>query len=43
MTGEFARINVKVNNTYIEYEKNGKLVKEFSNGNIVPLTNENQS
>jgi len=43
MTGERARIDAKVNNTYIVYEKNGKLVKEFPNGDIVPLTNEDQS
>ena len=43
MTGARARIDAKVNNTYIVYEKNGKLVKEFPNGNVVPLTNEDQS
>ncbi|KIY22916.1 MULTISPECIES: hypothetical protein [Mesobacillus] len=43
MTGERARIDAKVNNTYIVYEKNGKLVKEFPNGNVVPLPNEDQS
>ncbi|MCR2820052.1 hypothetical protein NQ185_00145 [Lederbergia panacisoli] len=40
MTGERARIDAKVNNTYIMYEKNGKLVKEFPNGDVVPLTDE---
>ena len=43
MTGDRARIDAKVNNTYIVYEKNGKLVKEFPNGNVIPLTNEDQS
>lgn len=37
MTGERARIDAKVNKTYIIYEKNGKLVKEFPNGNIIPF------
>ncbi|MGM8216801.1 hypothetical protein ACLIA0_14790 [Bacillaceae bacterium W0354] len=43
MTGERARIDAKVNNTYIVYEKNGKLVKEFPNGDIVPLYNDGES
>lgn len=43
MTGERARINAKVNNTYIVYEKNGKLVKEFPNGDIVLFHNEDES
>ncbi|WP_033826578.1 hypothetical protein [Bacillus andreraoultii] len=34
MTGDRARIDAKVNNTYIVYEKDGKLVKEFPNGDI---------
>ncbi len=38
-----ARIDAKVNNTYFVYEKIGKLVKEFPNGDIIPLTNEDQS
>lgn len=37
MTGERAKIDAKVNNTYIIYEKNGRLVKEFPNGEIFPL------
>lgn len=37
MTGERARIDAKVNNTYIVYKKNGILVKEFPGGNTVPL------
>ncbi|MED1203637.1 hypothetical protein [Heyndrickxia acidicola] len=43
MTGERARIDAKVNNTYIVYEKNGKLVKEFPNGNIIPLNTSEES
>lgn len=43
MTGERARIDAKVNNTYIVYEKNGRLVKEFPNGDIVPLNNDGES
>lgn len=38
MTGERARIDAKVNNTYIVYRnKDGILVKEYPNGEIVPL------
>ena len=40
MTGERARIDAKVNNTYIVYKKNGILVKEFPDGNTEPLVNE---
>ncbi|WP_078554336.1 hypothetical protein [Bacillus alkalicellulosilyticus] len=39
MTGERAKIDAKVYNTYIVYEKEGKLVKEFPNGDIVPINN----
>ncbi|MEL3956311.1 hypothetical protein NSQ96_03525 [Caldifermentibacillus hisashii] len=40
MTGDRARIDAKANNTYIVYEKNGELVKEFPNGDIEPLYND---
>jgi len=40
MTGERARIDAKVNNTYIVYKKNGVLVKEFPDGNTEILTDE---
>lgn len=43
MTGERARIDAKVNNTYIIYEKKGKLVKEFPNGDIVPFNKNGES
>ncbi|AXF55334.1 hypothetical protein [Salicibibacter kimchii] len=42
MTGERAKIDAKVNNTYIVYEKNGKLVKDFPNGDIHPLHEVNE-
>ncbi|UTR06991.1 hypothetical protein MM326_02865 [Alkalihalobacillus sp. LMS6] len=37
MTGDRARIDAKVNNTYIIYEKDGQLVKEFPDGKIENL------
>jgi hypothetical protein len=37
MTGNRARIDAKVNNTYIIYEKDGKLVKELPSGDIIPF------
>lgn len=40
MTGERARIDAKVNNTYIVYKKNGVLVKEFPDGNTEILADE---
>ncbi len=43
MTGERARIDAKANNTYIVYEKDGKLVKEFPNGDIFPLNEDGES
>ncbi|MEC2078222.1 hypothetical protein [Metabacillus fastidiosus] len=39
MTGELARIEAKVNDTYIVYEKNGIWVREYSNGGVEPLPN----
>lgn len=42
MTGERARIDAKVNNTYIVYKKNGILVKEFPGGNTEPLVDEDK-
>ncbi|WP_269140689.1 hypothetical protein [Radiobacillus kanasensis] len=43
MTGERARIKAKANNTYFVYENNGKLVKEFPNGDTVPLKKDGES
>lgn len=37
MTGERARIDAKVNNTYIVYMTKNGLVKEYPNGEIVPF------
>ncbi|MFS0562048.1 hypothetical protein AB1K91_15030 [Terribacillus sp. 179-K 1B1 HS] len=36
-TGEVAMKQAKKNNTYIVYEKGGKLVKEYPSGKIVLL------
>lgn len=36
-TGEVAMEEAKKDNTYIVYEKDDKLVKEYSNFNIIPL------
>ncbi len=36
-TGEVAMEEAKRDNTYIVYEKDDKLVKEYSNFNIIPL------
>ncbi len=43
MTGERARIDAKVNNTYIIYDKDGLLVKEYPNDEIVPFHNVGES
>lgn len=43
MTGERARIDAKVNNTYIIYEKNGNLVKEYPNGDVIPINKDGES
>lgn len=43
MTGERARIDAKVNDTYIIYEKRGKLVKEFPNGDVIPFKKDGES
>lgn len=42
MTGDRARIDAKVNKTYIIYEKEGKMVKEFPDGTIVPFVKEGE-
>lgn len=39
MTGELARIEAKVNNTYIVYEKDGIWVNEYLNGGVEPQRN----
>lgn len=43
MTGDRARIDAKVNNTHIVYEKEGKLVREYPNGDIIPFKKEGES
>lgn len=43
MTGERARIDAKANNTYIIYEKDGKLVKEFPNGEVIPFNKDGEA
>lgn len=40
MTGDRAMIDAKANNTYIVYEKEGKMVKEYPDGRIIPLKTE---
>ncbi len=42
MTGDRARIDAKVNKTYIIYEKEGEMVKEFPNGKIIPFVKEGE-
>ncbi|WP_088362463.1 hypothetical protein [Bacillus cereus] len=34
-TGDLARIDAKVANTFIVYMKDGKMVKEYPNGKII--------
>lgn len=41
-TGEVAMEQAKKNNTYIVYELDGKLVKEYPNGKIIPLNVEEE-
>lgn len=41
MTGERAKIDAKANNTYIIYDLEGKLVKEYPDGKIVELNTSN--
>ncbi|PAD21324.1 hypothetical protein [Terribacillus saccharophilus] len=41
-TGEVAMEQAKKNNTYIVYEKDGKLVKEYPKGKIIRLNGEEE-
>lgn len=41
-TGEVAMEEAKKDNTYIVYEKDDKLVKEYSNFNIIPLNEQKE-
>lgn len=40
MTGEIALIDAKIANTYIVYIKDGKMVREYPNGDIVEVRGE---
>ncbi|MCC3372401.1 hypothetical protein [Cohnella sp. REN36] len=41
LTGDRAKLDAKVNETYIVYKtKDGQIVKEYYNGNIVPVSDE---
>ncbi|MGF7535249.1 hypothetical protein AAGG74_16470 [Bacillus mexicanus] len=39
-TGDLARIDAKIANTYIVYMKNGKMFKEYPDGKIVEIDDE---
>jgi hypothetical protein len=40
LTGDRARLDAKANGTYIVYQtENGRIVKEYANGMIVPIEN----
>ncbi|MFE4706225.1 hypothetical protein [Peribacillus simplex] len=41
-TGDLARLDAKVNNTYTVYIKNGRMIKKPSNGNCVVINGEIQ-
>ncbi|MDG0792437.1 hypothetical protein OMP38_17315 [Cohnella ginsengisoli] len=41
LTGDRAKLDAKANGTYIVYKtKDGQIVKEYYNGDIVPLSDE---
>ncbi|WP_339248818.1 hypothetical protein NST58_03915 [Paenibacillus sp. FSL R10-2796] len=38
LTGERAKLDAKVNETYIVYKtEHGQIVKEYNNGNVIPV------
>ncbi|MGG4144222.1 hypothetical protein ABEW34_13940 [Paenibacillus algorifonticola] len=40
LTGDRAKLDAKANDTYIVYKTSeGKIVKEYNNGDIVPIAN----
>jgi uncharacterized membrane protein YvbJ len=39
-TGDLARIDAKIANTFIVYMKDGKMVKDYPNGEIVEFNGE---
>lgn len=42
MTGERAKIDAKVNDTYIIYNTENGWVKEFPDGKVIPFDEENE-
>ncbi|MCF2945461.1 hypothetical protein [Paenibacillus tarimensis] len=44
LTGDRAKLDAKANDTYIVYKTaEGQIVKEYNNGNIVPVGNSSES
>lgn len=44
LTGERAKLDAKANDTYIVYKTSqGQIVKEFTDGKVVPVLNQNDS
>lgn len=44
LTGDRAKLDAKANETYIVYKTNkGQIVKEFADGKIVPVTDQDVS
>ncbi|WP_328699994.1 hypothetical protein [Chengkuizengella marina] len=40
LTGDRAKLDAKANGTYIVYKTdNGQIVKEYTNGKIIPINN----
>jgi hypothetical protein len=41
LTGDRAKLDAKANETYIVYKTaEGHIVKEYSNGNVIPVTDQ---
>ncbi|WP_165972197.1 hypothetical protein [Paenibacillus piri] len=44
LTGERAKLDAKANETYIVYKSaKGQIVKEFNDGNVIPVTDRDGS
>lgn len=44
LTGDHAKLDAKANDTYIVYKTvEGQIVKEYNNGDIVPVVNSDAS
>ncbi|MBW7453083.1 hypothetical protein ACFOLF_14305 [Paenibacillus sepulcri] len=44
LTGDRAKLDAKANDTYIVYKTvEGQIVKEYNNGDIVPIANSDSS